>query len=135
MTIRVVVADDQPIVRAGFSTILDAQPDIDVVGEDVWPAPGTWAVAIVNGGKRPPAILSPKTDLQMTPSVSHGMSCWISHSCPMRRHVLAAPRLPDRPAVADAATRQWTLRSRDRLVNRSADGVAYGQQRTEEAAP
>jgi DNA-binding NarL/FixJ family response regulator len=33
MTIRVVVADDQAVVRAGFHTILDAQPDIDVVGE------------------------------------------------------------------------------------------------------
>jgi DNA-binding NarL/FixJ family response regulator len=31
--IRVVVADDQPIVRMGFQTILDAQPDIEVVGE------------------------------------------------------------------------------------------------------
>lgn len=33
MTIHVVVADDQPIVRAGFHTILDAQPDLEVVGE------------------------------------------------------------------------------------------------------
>ncbi len=33
MTIRVLVADDQPIVRAGFQTILDAQADIQVVGE------------------------------------------------------------------------------------------------------
>lgn len=33
MTISVVIADDQPIVRAGFQTILDAQPDIEVVGE------------------------------------------------------------------------------------------------------
>jgi DNA-binding NarL/FixJ family response regulator len=33
MTIRVLVVDDQPVVRAGFHTILDAQPDIDVVGE------------------------------------------------------------------------------------------------------
>ncbi|MDQ1487283.1 MAG: hypothetical protein QOJ62_2976, partial [Actinomycetota bacterium] len=31
--IRVVVADDQPIVRAGFHTILDSAPDIEVVGE------------------------------------------------------------------------------------------------------
>ena len=31
--IRVVVADDQPVVRTGFHAILDAQPDIDVVGE------------------------------------------------------------------------------------------------------
>jgi DNA-binding NarL/FixJ family response regulator len=32
MTIRVVVADDQEIVRAGFSALLDTQPDITVVG-------------------------------------------------------------------------------------------------------
>jgi DNA-binding NarL/FixJ family response regulator len=32
MTIRVVVADDQQIVRAGLTMILDAQPDIEVVG-------------------------------------------------------------------------------------------------------
>ncbi|WP_395295770.1 response regulator [Kitasatospora hibisci] len=31
--IRVVVADDQELVRAGFGMILDAQPDIEVVGE------------------------------------------------------------------------------------------------------
>jgi DNA-binding NarL/FixJ family response regulator len=33
MPIRVVVADDQPLVRSGLRMILDAQPDIDVVGE------------------------------------------------------------------------------------------------------
>ncbi|UBU13048.1 response regulator [Nonomuraea gerenzanensis] len=33
MSIRVVVADDQELVRAGFSMILDAQPDIEVVAE------------------------------------------------------------------------------------------------------
>ncbi|MEV4949186.1 response regulator transcription factor [Streptomyces sp. NPDC053755] len=33
MTIRVVVADDQELVRSGFSMILDAQPDIEVVAE------------------------------------------------------------------------------------------------------
>ena len=32
MTIRVVVADDQDVVRAGFSALLDTQPDITVVG-------------------------------------------------------------------------------------------------------
>ncbi|MDA0633268.1 response regulator transcription factor [Nonomuraea sp. MCN248] len=31
--IRVVVADDQELVRSGFAMILDAQPDIDVVAE------------------------------------------------------------------------------------------------------
>jgi DNA-binding NarL/FixJ family response regulator len=33
VTIRVVVADDQLLVRTGLRMILDAQPDIDVVGE------------------------------------------------------------------------------------------------------
>ncbi|MEU3494086.1 MULTISPECIES: response regulator transcription factor [Kitasatospora] len=33
MTIRVVIADDQELVRAGFGMILDAQPDIEVVAE------------------------------------------------------------------------------------------------------
>jgi DNA-binding NarL/FixJ family response regulator len=31
--IRVLIADDQELVRAGFHSILDDQPDIDVVGE------------------------------------------------------------------------------------------------------
>ena len=33
MTIRVVLADDQALVRSGFQMILAAQPDIEVVGE------------------------------------------------------------------------------------------------------
>ncbi|WP_371781315.1 response regulator [Streptosporangium subroseum] len=33
MSIRVIVADDQEIVRTGLAMILDAQPDIDVIGE------------------------------------------------------------------------------------------------------
>ncbi|WP_440068018.1 response regulator [Streptosporangium sp. OZ121] len=33
MSIRVLVADDQEIVRTGLAMILDAQPDIEVVGE------------------------------------------------------------------------------------------------------
>lgn len=32
-SIRVLVVDDQALVRAGFSMILEAEPDIDVVGE------------------------------------------------------------------------------------------------------
>ena len=33
MTVRVVVADDQELVRSGFAMIVDAQPDLVVVGE------------------------------------------------------------------------------------------------------
>lgn len=33
MTIRVLVADDQALVRAGFAALLDAQPDITVAGQ------------------------------------------------------------------------------------------------------
>ncbi|MGP3926545.1 MULTISPECIES: response regulator [unclassified Streptomyces] len=33
MTIRVLIADDQLMVREGFSVLLGAQPDIEVVGE------------------------------------------------------------------------------------------------------
>ena len=35
MTIRVVVADDQGMVRSGFSVLLNAQPDIEVIAEAV----------------------------------------------------------------------------------------------------
>ncbi|MFC4060967.1 response regulator [Planomonospora corallina] len=35
MTIRVLIADDQGMVRTGFTVFLDAQPDIEVVGEAV----------------------------------------------------------------------------------------------------
>ena len=31
--IRVLLADDQPLLRAGFRVILEAEPDIEVVGE------------------------------------------------------------------------------------------------------
>ncbi|MFE6281986.1 response regulator [Streptomyces sp. NPDC057877] len=44
MSIRVVVADDQELVRSGFSMILEAQPDIEVVAEA---GDGAQAVAAV----------------------------------------------------------------------------------------
>src|SRR5262245_56009550 len=43
MTIRVLVADDQDLVRTGLTMILRSQPDIDVVGEA---ADGRRAVAL-----------------------------------------------------------------------------------------
>jgi DNA-binding NarL/FixJ family response regulator len=32
MTIRIVLADDQPLVRAGFRVLLDAEPEFEIVG-------------------------------------------------------------------------------------------------------
>lgn len=43
MTVRVLVADDQDLVRTGLTMILDAQPDIEVVGQA---ADGTSAVEL-----------------------------------------------------------------------------------------
>jgi DNA-binding NarL/FixJ family response regulator len=53
MTIRVVVADDQEIVRAGFSALLDTQPDITVVGSA---ADGEEAVRVCRG-QRPDVVV------------------------------------------------------------------------------
>ncbi|MET7804848.1 response regulator transcription factor [Micromonospora chersina] len=35
MTVRVVIVDDQALVRAGFRMVLDSQPDLAVVGEAI----------------------------------------------------------------------------------------------------
>src|SRR5260370_150307 len=45
MTIRVLLAEDQPIVRAGFHALLDAEADLEVAGEA---ADGREAVALAH---------------------------------------------------------------------------------------
>ena len=47
--IRLLVVDDEALFRAGLRTILDAQPDIEVVGEA---ADGKQAVALVQRTNR-----------------------------------------------------------------------------------
>jgi DNA-binding NarL/FixJ family response regulator len=58
MTIRVLLADDQELVRAGFRMILQLQPDIEIVGEA---ADGAEAVSLALSG-RPDVVLM---DVQM----------------------------------------------------------------------
>ena len=48
MTIRVLVADDQTLVRRGFRMILETEPDLEVVGEA---GDGDEAVALVDAGE------------------------------------------------------------------------------------
>ena len=76
MTVRVLIADDQALVRAGFRLILDSQPGIDVVGEAV---NGAAAVSLA-GQLQPDVVLMdirmPGLDgiaatRQLTESASH----------------------------------------------------------------
>ena len=53
MSVRVLIADDQELVRAGLRMILDAQPDIEVVGEA---SDGAEAIALA-GSIRPDVCL------------------------------------------------------------------------------
>jgi DNA-binding NarL/FixJ family response regulator len=53
MTVRIVIADDQELVRAGFAMILAAQPDFDVVAEA---GDGAEAIAAVRA-HRPDVLL------------------------------------------------------------------------------
>lgn len=53
MSVRVVVADDQDLIRAGLAMIIDARPDLTVVGQA---ADGVEAVAVVNR-TRPDVVL------------------------------------------------------------------------------
>jgi DNA-binding NarL/FixJ family response regulator len=53
MTIRVIIVDDQAMVRAGFAALLNAQTDIDVVGDA---ADGKQALE-VSGRTHPDVVL------------------------------------------------------------------------------
>lgn len=41
-SIRVIIADDQELVRAGFAMVIGSQPDMEVVGQAPDGAPKPW---------------------------------------------------------------------------------------------
>jgi DNA-binding NarL/FixJ family response regulator len=54
MSVRVLIADDQALVRAGFKMILEAEPEIDVIGEA---EDGVEAVEMINRLKPDVALM------------------------------------------------------------------------------
>ncbi|MEU2544940.1 response regulator transcription factor [Streptomyces roseolus] len=76
MTIRVVVADDQELVRSGFALILDVQEDIEVVAEA---ADGAAAVEAVRRHRPDVALLDirmPRVDgIEACRTISAESSC------------------------------------------------------------
>ncbi|HMM97280.1 response regulator transcription factor [Phycicoccus sp.] len=126
MTIRVVVADDQELVRAGLVMILDAQPDIDVVGEAA-DGPGALDVAT---RLRPDVLL---VDIRMPgldgvevtrrlagPDVANPMAVVVITTFDLDEHVLGALRAGARGFLLKDAGPQLLSQA----IHAAADGEA-----------
>lgn len=48
MTVRVLIADDHPVVRAGVTALLDTDPDIEIVATAATPSQALAAAATVD---------------------------------------------------------------------------------------
>ncbi|MFK0297191.1 response regulator [Streptomyces sp. NPDC090442] len=101
--IRVLLADDQLLVRAGFKALLDAQPDIEVVGEA---ADGQEALTVVRA-RRPDAVLM---DIRM----------------PLLDGLAATRKITEDPALADVKVVMLTTFELDAYVFEAIRSGASG---------
>ncbi|MFE3653780.1 response regulator [Streptomyces sp. NPDC059152] len=101
--IRVLLADDQLLVRAGFKALLDAQPDIEVVGEA---ADGQEALTAVRA-HRPDVVLM---DIRM----------------PLVDGLAATRRITDDPALRDVRVVMLTTFELDEYVFEAIRSGASG---------
>ncbi|MEU6819661.1 response regulator transcription factor [Streptomyces atriruber] len=101
--IRVLLADDQSLVRAGFKALLDAQPDIGVVGEA---ADGDEAVRMVRE-LRPDVVLM---DIRM----------------PLLDGLAATRRITDEPSLGDVKVVMLTTFELDEYVFEAIRSGASG---------
>ena len=67
--IRILIADDQELVRTGFRVVLDAEPDLEVVGEagDALLSPAITRRLIESYTRRPPPTVHPAPLAELTP--------------------------------------------------------------------
>jgi len=87
MTIQVILADDQPLVRAGLRMLIEQTPDIDVVGEA-----GTGAEAVALARKTSPDVVV--MDIRM-PGVDGIEATQMITSSGMRARVLVLTTFDD----------------------------------------
>ena len=90
--IRILIADDQSLVRAGFRALLDAQPDIEVVGEA-----GDGDEAVRLAARLLPDIVlmdirMPSSDLIATESTMHAVRIVILTTFELDEYVFEAIR-------------------------------------------
>ena len=139
MTVRVVIADDHPVVRAGLRAMLDAEPDLEVVGDAGSGAeavalaarlrpdvvlmdlrmPGTDGVAateriVASGDARVLVVTTYDTDADILRAVEAGATGYLLKDTP-RRELADAVRAAARGETVLAAPVARKLVSRFRL--------------------